>query len=144
MNVEQKVAFKLLKRFGENKLYLDEDLGIVKVSWHGMVDQQEAAAILSKGADLLEVGLANKLLLDRKHLIEFTTEARIWIKNEIIKRRGNKLIKRLNRLATVNADSSRGSVFSNFLTSAIKIVYPNLKTGRFKTVEEAINWLIAE
>lgn len=114
---------------------------IVKIEWHGIVDLGTASEILNHGAGLIEKGHCNKLLLNRKNLVEFTADARLWIKQDLLIKRAQKLVSRVERVATVNPSSTMGNVFANFLTTGIKIVFPNLRISKFDSEEAAIDWL---
>ena len=84
--------FELIKKKNGSFLFVDEKNRIVKITWYDKVDLDTAQTLLDHGADLIESGYYKNILLNRKELKEFSTEARIWIKNDLLINRGRKLI----------------------------------------------------
>lgn len=97
--------------------------------------------LVTMGADSVEFYGYKKLILDRSNLVEFDTEARVWIKG-MLKTRAKKIVRMVERLAIVRATTTKGSIFSNFIASAIKIVMPNLEMQKFDNIEDAVDWLL--
>lgn len=127
-----------------NTAVIDARNKIVTVTWDGIVDLEAASTILNFGADRIADESVNKLILNRTRLNRFDTEARIWIKEEIIKRRGAKLSRKLRKLAIVKEQSAAASIFGNFITSSIRIVYPRLRVKKFDAIEEATKWAMED
>lgn len=115
---------------------------IVKIEWHGTVDLTTAKEILTKGADLIEAGHCNRLLLNREGLAAFSTEARIWIKQDLLRTRAKKLVSKVQKVATVSAATSIGKIVSNFVSTAIKLVFPGLQMSKFEGEGAAMDWLV--
>ena len=142
MEMMIKTDFKTIHSNGGSHVALDYDNEIVRIEWHGTMDEVVARDILSVGGDQIEKGQATRILLDRRNLKEFTTGARIWIKNDLLKNRAKALVKKVSKVATINSTSPLGSIFSNLISTAVKLVYTNLSMEKFGTEEEAIKWLL--
>lgn len=122
---------------------LERDAKIVKVIWYGKVDLETASAILTRGADLVEEGLADKLLLNRRELIEFDKEARNWIKEDLLKVRAKRIVHLVDKVATINSKTTLGNLFATVVSTAIRLFYPSLRMSSFETEEDAASWLYA-
>lgn len=142
--MELKLSYTILKEVNGSTVSLNKEKDIVRIEWDGVVDIEEAKTILTIGADQIEKGTAKNLLLNRKNLEEFSTAARLWIKEDLLKGRAKKLVKQVHKVAMVNASSTMGSVFANFISTAIKLVYPNLSMSKFQSEDEALEWLLKE
>ena len=129
---------------GHSSLLIDKPNKILKVIWSGEVDKDTASVLLTRGADLVEAGSASKLLLNRKELMHFSKGAKNWIKEVLLKQRAKKLVNKVLKVATVKSSSAIGNLFSNVITSAIRMIFPNLKMNQFETEEEALYWLLAD
>lgn len=137
-----KTQFFLISEFQGSSISIDFESRIVKIAWQGIVDEQTASHLLTLGADAIENETVDKILLDRQGLKEFTTEARIWIKHDLLKSRAKKLVSKVEKIATINPSQSKGSIFANFISAGIKMVFPNLKMEKFNSVDEALHWFI--
>ncbi len=132
--------FEVIYAMNGSTFEIDKINGISRIVWRGVVDIQSAKELVTMGADSVEFQGYKRLLLDRSNLVEFDTEARVWIR-ELLKTRAKKIVKMVDKLAIVKATSVKGSIFSNFIATAIKIVMPNLEMQEFQTEDEALNWL---
>ncbi|MEO9871332.1 SpoIIAA family protein [Ekhidna sp.] len=135
------VNFKMISNMNGSTFEVDKDYGISRITWNGKVDMETARKLVTLGADSVEFHKYKKLLLDRSNLIEFDTQARVWIKG-LLKTRAKKIVKMVDKLAIINPETARGTIFSNFIAAAIKIVMPNLVMRKFNSEEEAIDWLL--
>lgn len=133
--------FKVISEMNGSTFEVDKDYGISRITWNGTVDLPTVRKLVTLGADSVEFHKYKRLLLDRSKLIEFDTQARVWIKG-LLKSRAKRIVKMVNKLAIINPKTSRGSIFSNFIASAIKLVMPNLDMRKFNSEEDAIEWLI--
>ncbi|MEO9871331.1 hypothetical protein [Ekhidna sp.] len=140
-NKTRELNFTVVHSMNGSTFELDKNNGIARIIWRGQVDIQTAKKLVSMGADSVEFNGYKKLLLDRSNLIEFETEARLWIR-ELLKTRAKKIVRKVNKLAIVKATTAKGSIFSNFIATAIKIVMPNLEMQEFNKEEEAFDWLV--
>ena len=129
---------------GHSSLLIDKPNKILKVIWSGEVDKDTASVLLTRGADLVEAGSASKLLLNRKELMHFSKGAKNWIKEVLLKQRAKKLVNQVLQVAIVKSSSAIGNLFSNVITSAIRMIFPNLRMNQFETEEEALYWLLAD
>ncbi|MFY0598489.1 MAG: hypothetical protein JXR03_02380 [Cyclobacteriaceae bacterium] len=136
-----KTNFEIVGEINGNTFSTDKTNGISRVTWEGSVNIEAAEKILTLGADSVEFDGFKKILLDRSQLQEFDTEARMWIKN-LLKTRAKGLSKLVEKIAIIKATTAKGSIFSNFIASAIGIILPHLEMRKFDTEKEAIGWLM--
>ena len=136
--------FQVVKELNGSSTLVDYSNKIVKVEWEGIVDLATATLLFNASAELVENGQCDKVLLNRKNLTEFTTEARIWIKQEFLKNRSKQLDRKIMKVATVRSISATGSIFSNYINRGIKLVFPRVTLSKFDTEHEAVNWLVAK
>ena len=137
---EKDVNFQVVHLKNGSTFEVDSMNAISRVAWNGVIDAKTVKDLVKMGADSVEYGSYNKLLLDRSNLLEFTTDARVWLK-ELLKNRASKIVDMVEKVAIIKATTLKGNVFSNFIGAAIKIVMPNLEMREFDTEREAINWL---
>lgn len=135
-----RTSFTLRKEVKGSSFHVDSLNKISKVVWHGHVDKETATTLLTLGGDSVEFEGFTRLLLDRRDLSEFDTEARVWIK-DLLKTRAKKLSPKVKKLAIINAHSSLAIIFSNMMASAIGLIIPNLNLKKFDNEEEALEWL---
>ena len=134
--------FKIVKKLEGSVFSLDPKNKISRISWSGEVSENTARTLLTLGANSVEFHGYNKLILDRRELTEFSTEARVWIKHDLLKTRAKKIVNRVEKVAFIGAKNTRGNIFSNFLSSAIGLVFPKLDMERFQDLRQAVIWLI--
>jgi len=96
-----------------------------------------------EGADAVEFDDYKRLIINRSNLVEFDTEARIWIK-KFLQMRAKRIASKVKKLAVINPTSARGSIFSNMITSAINLIMPSLQMEKFPSEAEASQWLISK
>ncbi len=139
-------ALKLSTEFifekNNSQLLVDRTNKIVFVEWQGEVEIETAQSILNGGADLIEDGSANKILLDRKNLIEFTKETSKWIKDDLLRNRGKELVKQVEKVASVRSQTTMGNLFANVVSAAIRIIFPGIRMKNFEEKGEALEWLL--
>lgn len=138
-----KPRFRIIEEINGSRFMLDEVNGISRVNWYGVVNQETAATLLKLGGDSVEFQGYKKLILDRRGLREFDTEARIWMKG-FIKGRAKRIVSKVEKLAMVNRQSGSGSIFANFIGSAIKMVMPNLQIKKFSSIHNALDWVLED
>ncbi|MDW3193639.1 MAG: hypothetical protein R8G66_14810 [Cytophagales bacterium] len=138
-----KPRFRIIKEVNGSKFMLDEVNGLSRINWSGSVTKETASVLLELGGDSVEFQGYRKLILDRRGLKEFDTEARIWMKG-FIKGRAKNIVGKVERLAMVNRQTGSGSIFANFIGSAIKMVMPNLKIKKFTDIHDALDWTMEE
>ncbi len=141
--LKKKVHFKPITKLDGSSFYLDPVNKISCIRWKGVVEEDTARQLLTLAADSIEFEEYNKLLLDRSQLVEFSTGARVWIKHDLLKTRARKIVSKVHRVAFVNATDARGSIFSNFLSAGIKMVFPKLTMSKFDNIKVAVRWLVA-
>lgn len=135
--------YRMLESMNDSTLFIDVENQIVKILWVGEVDELTASFLLTKAANEIEAGNATKILLNRKFLSQFTTEARKWIKEDLLRGRAKTLVHQVDKVATVKSSTSMGNLFATLVSSSIKIVFPNLNMSRFDTEIQARKWLLS-
>lgn len=135
--------YKILESRNDSTLLIDEENQIVKILWVGEVDELTASYLLTRAANEIENGYAKRILLNRKFLGQFTTEARKWIKDDLLKGRAKKMAHMVDKVATVKSSTTMGDLFATLVSSSIKIVFPRLNMSRFDTESEARKWLLS-
>ncbi len=140
LNAKRKVQFRVVHLKNGSTFEIDSENKISRVAWNGVIDVKTVEDLVKSGADSVEHGTYNKLLLDRSNLLEFTTEARVWMKG-LLKNRATKIVDMVEKVAIVKATTLKGNVFSNFIGAAVRIVMPKLEMREFDSEKEAINWL---
>ncbi|WP_089356096.1 hypothetical protein [Ekhidna lutea] len=133
--------FKVIKDLDGNTFDTNKNLGICRINWNGVVDIEKAQQLVGLGGDYVEYNKYSKVILNQSGLLEFDSEATIWIKS-FIKSRAKKLSDSVDKLALINAKSIKGIIFSNLIEGVIRLVMPKLKIKKFNNVEDAISWLI--
>ncbi len=140
---KSKPRFRIIKEVKGSKFMLDEVNGISRINWLGSVNKETAVTLLKLGGDSVEFQGYSKLILDRRGLREFDTEARIWMKG-FIKGRAKRIVGKVDKLAMVNRQSGSGSIFANFIGSAIRMVMPNLSIKKFSSIFDALDWIMED
>lgn len=135
------LRFKIAKKENGSVFSLDTDFMISRISWVGVVTETTAKTLLTCGADSVEHHGYKKLLLDRRDLVEFSTEARVWIKQDLLKKRARRIVGKVEKVATIGATNAKGNIFSNFISSGIRMIFPKLEMKKFDNLPEAIIWL---
>lgn len=139
--INPSVDFSIQKEIEGSTFEVDKINGISKITWNGAVSINAARQLVTMGADSVEFQGYKKLVLDRSNLLEFDTEARVWIKG-MLKTRAKKIVRLVDQMAIIKPTTAKGSIFSNFIASAITIVMPNLEMQKFDNLDEAIEWLL--
>jgi hypothetical protein len=135
------IAFDFIKELNGSRFELNNEHKISRITWSGSVNLETASSLLTLGANSVENSGFTKLILDRSNLTEFETEARVWIKG-LLKTRAKKIVKKVERMAMINAKTAKGTIFSNFIGSAINMVMPDLYMKKFDNEDEALTWLL--
>jgi hypothetical protein len=135
------ISFDFIKELNGSRFELNKEHKISRITWSGSVNLETASSLLTLGANSVENSGFTKLILDRSNLTEFETEARVWIKG-LLKTRAKKIVKKVERMAMINAKTAKGTIFSNFIGSAINMVMPDLYMKKFDNEDEALTWLL--
>jgi hypothetical protein len=135
------IDFELTKEMDASTFETNNDLGICKITWHGVAQAETVESLVSMGADVIEFEGYKKLILDRSDLTEFDTEARIWIKG-FLKERARHVAKKTEKVAIINATTAKGSIFSDFISTTIGLLIPTLEMKKFDNLPEAYSWLL--
>ncbi len=114
---------------------------LVMIKWQGYVELDTAKKILLAGSNFIEDESATRILLNRKNLDQFSKETNKWIKDDLLKNRAKKLVHLVEKVATVKSGTTIGNLFSNLISTSIRIVFPGLKMKSYDNEAEALNWL---
>lgn len=136
------ITFIIKKEMNGSRFEQDKANGISRITWYGKVDMETARTLLTYGADSVEFHGYKKLILDRSNLTEFETEARVWIKG-LLKSRAKTIVQMVEKVAMINAKTTKGLIFSNFIASAISMVFPDLTMKKFENEAESIAWIMS-
>ena len=128
----------------ECHVQFNQEHKIVVIKWFGIVDLPTAQNILMKGSNFIEDGRATRILLDRRNLNQFSKEASKWIRDDLLRNRAKKLVHLVDKVATVKPRTAIGTIFSNVVSTAIRIVFPGLRMKSYDNQVEAFEWLIEE
>lgn len=134
------ISFKQISQKNGSIFSIDKKAGIARISWNGHVDIHTAKKIIKLGFEAIEFHGYKKLILDHSDLVEFETEARVWVK-ELIKYKAERVDKKLTSIASISPKNSIGSIYSNFAGDILKHELPHLPMKRFDNLEEALYWL---
>ena len=136
-------TYRVIIRMKGSCLSIDRMNKIVKVDWKGTVDLATTKLLLTQAADLIEADEAKRLLLNRKNLTEFSKQARLWIREELLMKRAKLIVHKVEKIAAVKSSSDMGKVFAHIISTSIKVVFPRLKLVEFQSEEDARHWLIS-
>ncbi|MEP1032073.1 hypothetical protein [Ekhidna sp.] len=135
------VDFQSITKKNGSTFSIDENYGIARIDWNDHVDIHTAKKLIRSAFEAIEFHGCNKLVLDHSFLVEFETEARVWVK-ELLKHKAESLSNKLVKLASISPISAIGSMYSSFAGEILKDEIPLLKMKRFDDVQAALNWLI--
>lgn len=136
--------FELVIEDNQSCLLWNSENGILWVRWRGIVDAKTASSILASALNSVEQGHASKVLLDRSAIEEFTTGARLWIKEDFLKKRAQPLSHLIEKIGSVKPDKSMARIYSHLVSSIIRVVFPSFSIVEFNSSIEAIDWLMDE
>ncbi len=134
-------GYKLIENSEGSVLSLHETNGIIKVSWHGVVDRAVAEKLLSGAAEFAHGGQFTSLILDRSELVEFTAAARVWIKKVFFDGNTRRLSKFVKHIATINSSTRKAMIYEKYIHVLVKFLFPKNEIRSFKTLCEAEKWL---
>lgn len=131
----------VVKVVNNSELIIDQPNGICLLRWKGRIDIETATELLTLGSAAVQLNGYEKLLIDRRDLIEFDCEARIWI-DKWIKTKAKAVAKSVDKLAIINSETIFGNFFNNAFNSTIAHAMPHLKMRRFDNGGKAHKWLL--
>lgn len=135
--------FSILKKVHDSMLLVDKENSICVLRWKGRIDLETASELLTLGAAATMLNGYKKMLIDRRSLIEFDNEARIWIDNWI-KNKARTISLKDGKIAIINSEGVLAHIFNNVFNSTISMVFPHLKLRKFDNATRAIEWLTTE
>ena len=137
----QQTQFALIREVNGSSIYVDRSNGIVKICWEDVVDKETAIDIIYALMKLMRSGLFNKILMTRDNLTSFTDEANAWMRDFLLTNR-YKFNYKISRVAGVTPNAFAANIFSNFIKTAIQVIFPGIKISNFEFEESAIEWLV--
>lgn len=130
----------VLKNMNESLILVDEKEGICILRWNGRVDIETASELLTLGSAAVMLKGYKRMLIDRRRLLEFDNEARLWI-DKWIKTKAKSISYGIEKVAIINSDSTFGNIFNNAFNSTIALVMPHLNIKKFSNDVKAMEWL---
>ncbi|MEP1093682.1 MAG: hypothetical protein ABJG78_01155 [Cyclobacteriaceae bacterium] len=138
--IGSQTTLQLFRERNGSSIHVDKRTGIVKITWVEIVDQETAMEIIQTLVKLMNSGIFFKILMARDHSTRFTDEANAWMRNFLLTNR-YKFNYKISRIAGVTPDALRANVFSNFMKTALQVIFPGIKISNFEFEESAIAWL---
>lgn len=142
LGVSSKRGFSIVKTMNGSELMINQESGICLLRWKGRVDIETASELLTLGSAAVILNGYRKLMIDRRSLIEFDSEARHWIGNWI-ETKAKSVSRSIDKLAIINSESVFGNFFNNAFNSTIAHAMPHMKLKKFDRGGPAIRWLQA-
>lgn len=136
-----RVDFKTVKVVHESKLLMDKKNSVCLLKWQGRVDLETASELLILGGAAVTLNGLTKIVVDRRSLIEFDNEARIWIDNWL-RKKAKSISVGVEKVAIINSEWTFGNFFNNVFNSTIAQVIPHLTIRKFDTGRKAMSWLL--
>lgn len=126
----------------ETSVFLDHSHKIARVAWNGRVNLAVASQVLGYVSDLVESGIVDKVLLDRRELIHFDRKTRQWMKNELIRGRAFSLKHQIHKIAIINESSLAGNIYGKHVIREEDKKQVNLPIRKFDRPEDALHWIL--
>lgn len=120
----------------------DPEFRICILKWTGNVPTEEFKEAIGIGRDFVAGNEGpTRILLDRRALGEYSTESRVWLKQDFMRNEGKVLIKKVDKLASVAPSTTFASVMTTVFSAIFQIANPNLQYQVFDNAEDAMAWL---
>ena len=134
---------KLVYEHENAQLWYDPNHKILKAIWFGEVGFEAFANLLTRGAQVLNASDYGHIIFDRRELNNFSAEARIWFKQEFMKKGGDgrRLIKKVRKIAAVKGTGTIGQLASAVFGKILLIFNPKLKYRVFENNDVADLWV---
>lgn len=139
---QAKISFDLIREQDGNCLYVDFENGLIKIEWYGTVGLASTNIMLTLAADLIYAGQCNKMLIDRRQLVEFNLEAQAWMKDQFWPGKKKEFLTLIHKFAAVGAVTPKEGFFDNLISGKIKRFFPWLNDSTFASEEDALDWLL--
>lgn len=120
----------------------DEEFKILKAKWTGQVTTEEFKHVIMTGARIIHntEGFTS-IILDRSELDEFSTESRVWLKQDFMRNDGRVLIKKVKKLAAIKPSTTFATVMTTVFSAIFQIANPNMEYKVFEKPDEAAEWI---
>ncbi len=123
------------------QLKVDFERKFLVITWNGKVELKDYKTILVKAVEISTEHQVYNIIINRLNLDELSTECRVWMKGYFLKTIVKPLIPKLSKVATVEAKSAIGQIYTNTISKTVSLAYPNLKFKSFKNQDNALEWV---
>lgn len=120
---------------------IDSENQIARINLRGKVNKVTASKLFLSASESIEFYGSNKLLIDLSGVVELDTEARIIIK-DLLKLKADKLSRNLYSVVILNAQSSRGKIFSDMISLAFTMQMPDCPIQKQDEMIDSIESLL--
>lgn len=124
-------------------LKYDHQRRVFKFIWNGEVSFQTLKPLVEKACEITESVENASIIFDRRKLISYAPDARIWLKHSFMKSEGKRLMMKIKKIAALNSKSPFAQVISKVLVGALKFYNRKIQYKVFESEEEATNWIYA-
>ena len=122
-------------------LAVDFSQKFLLITWHGKVNFDDYKSVLIQATEITKVHGIQHVVINRLDLQELSTECRVWMKNHFLKKLVKPIIPMLSKVATIEAKSAIGQIYSNTISKTVSLVYPNLTFKSFSSESDAYKWI---
>ena len=136
----KKTGFSVLKNVNDSLLLVDKIYSIFILRWKGRIDVATASETITLAGAAMTLNRYSNILIDRSSLIEFDSEARLWIDNWIKSKAKNTFVD-VKKIAIINSVQTFGNIYNNAFNSTIAQVLPHITLNLFGYHNDAIKWL---
>lgn len=123
------------------KIFIDSANKCLEILWLGKVDYDDYQKTMLEAKRLVDEEGYGHAIINRLQLDEISPDSALWLKKEFIKIHLKPIINKLQKVATVESKSTFSRFYSNSLTLATKVIYPNLSIKSFGGRDEALTWI---
>jgi len=119
----------------------DETSELLSIEWKGIVDIEEfkngMEALLNQSSQIPKC----KVIFNFEHMLEITTEARIWFQDYFLKDRGFDFLSKTDKLAFIMPYGIMPRFIVESLQELCLNTCPKLNSESFGNVKEASDWI---
>ncbi|MEP1095857.1 MAG: hypothetical protein ABJG78_12150 [Cyclobacteriaceae bacterium] len=137
---DQSYHFSLIKEIKGSSMFLDASSGIAKIYLVNVVDQETVIDLIQSLHIEFERGRCNKIILNEEDLDSYAEGTRDWMKDFLLENR-DKFTFRISAVARVTDDVVRANFFTNYIKTAVQVIFPGIRMSNFESEEAAIEWL---
>lgn len=137
---ETSYHFSLVKEINGSSIFLDSEMGIAKIYLVDVVSLDTAIDLIQSLHIQLETGACSKILLNEEDLDSYEEGTRDWMKDFLLENR-DKFEFRISTVARVTEDVIRANFFTNYIKTAVQVIFPGIRLSNFESEEAALDWL---